>query len=253
MLTFDTTRERAEGRVRIRAYKTLRAVYLITAQTIENQGSRAAEVQISNIVTRQLFIDLLSSIYESEGATFYLWQQNEFRKYQKDFVRNDFEAGFFSQIWKQIMGRIMSSPNLLFRVQGMAEKTKDDLRAVISLGVQEGYGARKIAQLIRNRTQVLRKRAVVIARTETTLAASLGQKEAAKNSTLPLVKVWVSAKDERTRESHFEANNQKVEKEGFFSVGGYQMEFPGDASAPAKEVVNCRCSVAYVVDEGRIL
>lgn len=252
MLSFDTTRDRAETRVRVKAYKALRRVYLITAQTIENQGPRAADVQLDSIITSQIFLDLLANIYETEGATFYLWQQNEFRKYKKDFVRNDFEVGFFSEIWKQIMGRIMSSPNLLLRIEQMALTTKNDLRSIISLGLQEGYGSRKIAQLIKNRTDVLRKRAERIARTETTHAASLGQKEAAKNSTLPLVKVWVSAKDERTRDSHFNANSQRVAKDGFFIVGGEKMEFPGDSSAPAKEVVNCRCSVAYVVDEGRI-
>ena len=32
-------------------------------------------------------------------------------------------------------------------------------------------------------------------------------------------------------------------------VGGAQMMFPGDPSAPASEVINCRCSVAYFPKE----
>ena len=63
-------------------------------------------------------------------------------------------------------------------------------------------------------------------------------------------KEWIASFDDRTRSSHSEADGQIVMANDTFFVGGSQMMFPGDPSAPAAEVVNCRCSIAYIPIEG---
>ncbi len=61
-----------------------------------------------------------------------------------------------------------------------------------------------------------------------------------------LLKEWVSREDERVRPSHHEADGQQVPVASYFMVGGFPLLFPGDPSAPAQEVVNCRCSMKLV-------
>lgn len=85
-------------------------------------------------------------------------------------------------------------------------------------------------------------RAITIARTESTGAtnhaalralADEGQSE----------KKWVATHDRRTRPSHAEAHGQRVATASPFSVGGYNLMMPGDPTAPASEVVSCRCTL----------
>ena len=60
-------------------------------------------------------------------------------------------------------------------------------------------------------------------------------------------KRWKTFGDSKVRPTHRESGGQVVPIEKPFNVGGYSMMFPGGSSlgAPAKEIVNCRCSVEY--------
>lgn len=78
------------------------------------------------------------------------------------------------------------------------------------------------------------------------MAANLGSDLAARATGLPLLKQWMSAEDDRTRPSHSEADGQEVGQDDPFIVGGVSLMYPGDPSAPAREVVNCRCVVTYM-------
>lgn len=60
---------------------------------------------------------------------------------------------------------------------------------------------------------------------------------------------WDASEDIATRPTHSEANKQRIQFGQTFSVGGYQMRFPGDrANAPAHECVCCRCKKRYIID-----
>lgn len=52
---------------------------------------------------------------------------------------------------------------------------------------------------------------------------------------------WLATEDQRTRPDHREADGQTVPWGQPFTVGGYQMMHPHDPTAPAKEIINCRC------------
>lgn len=94
-------------------------------------------------------------------------------------------------------------------------------------------------------------RATLIARTETAIASNNGALGAAKSLEIPgLQKEWVSAEDDRVRDGgkngdgadHVDADGQIVSVDDKFSVPpGDDMDCPGDVSAPADQVCNCRC------------
>lgn len=60
-----------------------------------------------------------------------------------------------------------------------------------------------------------------------------------------LRKVWNATPDERTRHTHVAADGQVRSVNSRFRVGKAWMMHPGDTSAPAEEVVNCRCWTSY--------
>ena len=56
-------------------------------------------------------------------------------------------------------------------------------------------------------------------------------------------KIWVNQLDNKVRDSHIIANGQKVKIMEYFSVGTDLMLYPGDPTASAQEVINCRCTI----------
>jgi SPP1 gp7 family putative phage head morphogenesis protein len=90
-------------------------------------------------------------------------------------------------------------------------------------------------------------KAETIARTETLTAVSIGQAAAMKNAkeVIPgLKKVWLTAGDNRVRDSHAELNGDTIPTEEQFSNG---LNYPRDTEAldPA-EVINCRCTLLII-------
>lgn len=67
------------------------------------------------------------------------------------------------------------------------------------------------------------------------------------------MKEWISVQDDRTRDAHLVMDGVVIPIEDKFEVPatsqseGAFMDYPGDASAPAGQVVNCRCVVSGFV------
>ncbi len=96
-----------------------------------------------------------------------------------------------------------------------------------------------------------------IARTEVGLASNNGALEAVKSLEIPtMVKEWVSASDSRVRDGgddglgadHSSVNdeNGEIPLDDKFKVNpDVLMDGPGDPSAPADQVINCRCVLVF--------
>jgi hypothetical protein len=59
---------------------------------------------------------------------------------------------------------------------------------------------------------------------------------------------WRSVGDSLVRPSHSAADGQTVFLGQYFKVGGYDLRYPRDYLAPAKETANCRCMCVYSSD-----
>lgn len=116
-------------------------------------------------------------------------------------------------------------------------------------GVQNGDSperlrARLVAVFDDTGTQLGPVRSQRIAATESTRAFNAGVQAAAEQLSgpdRPLVKQWITRRDERVRAAHRDANGQLQLLGDPFDVGGTPMMFPGDPSAPLALTVNCRC------------
>ena len=111
-------------------------------------------------------------------------------------------------------------------------------------------------QIARNVDRVLgpsiSARANLIARTETHSAASFANhtyyETVADELDMTMKKKWIATGDERTRDAHSAMNSKPyIDMDQPFIVDGERMMYPGDSTnASAKNIVICRCVVAYV-------
>lgn len=92
-------------------------------------------------------------------------------------------------------------------------------------------------------------RATTIARTESLRAANQGGFAAAKEMAGDgkIRKTWMATHDGKTRDSHRQLDGQVVEGADtpFTLPDGTAITHPGDPSAPARDVIRCRCTVKY--------
>lgn len=136
------------------------------------------------------------------------------------------------------------------KITSITETTRERIISEVDKGYRAGLGVAEIARSIRDSVPTISTlRGAIIARTETHGAANFGADVAAKETGLPLRREWIAAADERTRQSHREADGQVVDMEQAFDVGGALLMYPGDPDGPPGEVVNCRCAVSHIVQE----
>lgn len=94
-------------------------------------------------------------------------------------------------------------------------------------------------------------RATRIARTEAT-AGWNGGAMAAITAEGFTHKRWLATHDSHTRPTHMAADRETVALSAPFVVGGSLLQFPGDPTGAADEVINCRCSMIGVKDESLV-
>jgi HK97 family phage portal protein len=115
----------------------------------------------------------------------------------------------------------------------------------IENGIDSGQTVQQITTSLRDNFSDVKEigsRAQTIARTETLTAVSLGQAammDDAKTVIPNLLKMWLSADDDRVRDSHEELHGDVVGVNETFENG---LEFPRDPNGAAGEIINCRCT-----------
>jgi len=134
----------------------------------------------------------------------------------------------------------------------VTETTYGAVKDAMASGLAEGESIPKLAERIRAVfSEASTSRATTIARTEVisafngsaaTFAAQLGPDVVAAQE-------WVATRDGRTRVHHADADGQVAIIGTPFTVGGAEMAYPGDPSGPAREVVNCRCTLLLLTPE----
>ena len=131
---------------------------------------------------------------------------------------------------------------------------KQQISSNVTSSVMQGKSIKGIADDLQSRIATMnRDSAIRAARTATTSAQNAGRQdsyEAAAKMGIKVRKRWIATKDNRTRHEHGMADGQVVEYDKPFDVGGYEMMFPGDKSAPGHLVYNCRCTMRTVEKDG---
>ncbi len=128
----------------------------------------------------------------------------------------------------------------------VTDTTYKAMTATMKDGIDLGEGVDKLTKRIQKVFDVNKKRATLIARTETVRAGNTGIQLAFEIGGVKK-KQWLTSVDGNERDSHGEANGQSVGIKEPFLVGGKAMQRPGDPAGGVAEIANCRCRIIPLI------
>ena len=141
----------------------------------------------------------------------------------------------------------------------ITDTTKEQIRNFLIRGQQEGLTNAEVIALLRT-SGITNYRAELISRTETARAANVGSMVGAMSTGLVTNKEWIAAKDNRTRRIPRDANDHlnmdgvqvPIDQKFVVPAKSYidNMLHPGDSTAHAGNVCNCRCTLGYEAVRG---
>lgn len=190
----------------------------------------------------ELFENIYQDIYESVSMRFAVWYAKNISKYNMKADPKRFMSTWRSA-FAYYAGKVAATNVVL--VSGTAKKTLVRITQrlyrdpnFISLGADER--ARVLRKQFKRYSRV---QALRLVRTESCRAANFGIEQSAfsVHAGKKLKKQWITSMDGKEREWHAAANNQIVDMDKPFIVGGENMMRPGEGSA--RNVINCRCSM----------
>lgn len=210
------------------------------------------QTNFQNLFDNKPLLKIYSDLYTQIGIRFANWYAKTFENY----LIKKIDTTNLNDIWAArfaALGISVGSQRVTL-VSGTAKQTL--IRVTQRLMSDPEFmtlGAIEKGRILRNQfSRYSQFQAERLVRTEATAAANFAT-SAAATTIFPgdqLQKEWIASFDDKVRDTHSAADGQIVDQNATFLVGGSQMMFPGDPSAPASEVINCRCSIAHIPKEG---
>ena len=124
------------------------------------------------------------------------------------------------------------------------------LNSEVLQGILQGDSIPKIAKRLERVENMNKNASIRTARTMVTSAENKGRMdmlEKAESEGIIAQKVWISALDTRTRDWHRDLNGVSQDRDKPFENSVGEIMYPGDPSADAANVYNCRCTMGYKV------
>lgn len=139
-------------------------------------------------------------------------------------------------------------------VRNINETTIKQLREELIEGVRSGESIYDLSKRVNKVFEDAKGyRAERIARTETLRSFNMAHYTAFSQANIEYHE-WVATRDDRVRDSHMATDGQIVRVGDYFVLGsGARALYPGDPSLPPDECINCRCTIAAVINKKTIL
>lgn len=215
---------------------------------------RDSEQTARRYVNNLLFSDgvsrTMNSIIREVGVKYARTNYNSLRK-EKQFGT--------SEEWIQLIMEYLGTNFYNNGVLQIVKTSRTIMLDILERGNREGWGYADYARYISETVPGLnRNRADMIARTEVGRAIHAGTFVGAYKSPFQKQKMWVAAKDNRTRGNpfkgqkdkadHWHLDGQTVDFNDKFvdSRSGSELDHPHDPQAKAVDVIRCRCTFAVI-------
>lgn len=231
------------GRVAAQYNRTIaKEIQRAMNEAANSLGDPLAEDRVRNTHAKNLF-DILSGLWIDSGnaavsGTF---------KIAKSFLMIEFKRDITTPIVDAAIADWIKAyaPR---RITEITATTGNDIRSIVANAREDGLSERDTARLIREIAPIKSaSRAQTIARTEAHGSSQGISLDVANQTDIPMKKVWLSSELDRTRDHHADANGQVRALSEKFDVDGEAMDYPGDPSGSAANVINCRCVIGYEV------
>ena len=244
---FERTLDKAE-RAAVRDFTKYYKTETDKAVNIMLQKNSINEQDLLGLFTNDGFGKRYEALYESIGLTFANWYAKNFDKYLTKGV----SPNQFQEPWRAAFRNlgITTGAQRVTLVQNTAKKTLIKVfRQISNDPVFQSEGEAVRARMLRQQFDRYNKyQAERLVRTEATNAANYATMQSAQDifPGADMQKEWISASDERVRSWHKTSNIEDtiVDFNKPFIVMGEELMRPGDPKGSAKNVINCRCSVA---------
>lgn len=235
-------------------YKTLKKQVQGLSQLIDTYPIEVVPSRLGDVILEETFRNDFAEFYQKVGEKFLKFYAAQFAlsvKKDKDPLSTavaGINVAFRDAAKIAELAKVAQSLEVADKVTKITEHTRKLIKETIERGIADNKTKPDIAKEIASKTSgaIAKKRALVIARTETTYISSKAAEINVMDSPFELEKTWIAVSDMRTRQDHLEMIGKKpVKKDEFFSVGGVQMRYPGDPAGGAAQVCNCRCAILY--------
>lgn len=220
--------------------------YLQTKLNIETkayiqglEGRNPSTFHITSHFSDKWMMEILKDAYLKFGR-----KQNEFL----NGVSKKAEEDEFNNAWLFAILLLFNNITEFIVILGIIRTIKNDIKRFVEDKISQGIPTSAIITLLAlYLTQKNIIRAQTIARTEITKIMNLASLEWANLQKKEIKKKWIVTLDGKERASHSAmADYPAIGISEKFIVGGFPMNAPGDNSAPASELVNCRCGLMFI-------
>lgn len=199
---------------------------------------------VNGIVHEDTIKVLYQSIYASVGVSF---ARDSFNLAKTGKFNYSTKADILDMTWELEMQKLIETEAAQL-VTAVTQTTKDILSRSLQQSITDGLSIPQAAKALRENFGLLtRYRSELIARTEIVRASNAGSLAGAESTGLGVEKVWLSARDKRTRPDHIDADGQRKKLNEYFMLSdGSRLRYPGDPSAPGHQTIQCRCTQIYL-------
>ncbi len=138
---------------------------------------------------------------------------------------------------------------------GLSTELWENARGALADGFEAGDGVEQLAARVRGAVDMTEARARAAARTEVARAAHAATFDMIVAAGFTGMKEWLAVLDDRTRPDHRAADGLRVPIGWLFPLGEPPVfgRYPCDRQLPPRESVNCRCDLAYDIDDEAII
>lgn len=158
---------------------------------------------------------------------------------------NEYELGIDFKLTDHRVTAWINSKAFKF-AQEINQTTEEALRDELTQAINDGDTISEVEDRIARVFDIARgTRTAMIARTEVISASNEGAYEAYSQSGIVDKQEWVSSRDNKVRDEH-QIDGEVVSLGVNFSNG---LLYPGDPSGEASNVINCRCTIAPIVNK----
>jgi uncharacterized protein with gpF-like domain len=215
--------------------------------SLRTHGSEEAKRHIDKILINDELSKVITNLFTTLATYSYYDTKRSILKSVKQ-EQKAFGFGFDPELYARLIAYLRLY--LLSKaVLPITQTTKELLLKALEIGLREGKSSEVIAREIED-AQMTLNRARMIARTEAQFALFYGQNQAEEDSDWVTQNEWITAEDDRVRESHMQVDGvvklygKRFPVPIYFRgiIIGYDfMLGPGDPVATAGNVINCRC------------